>query len=73
MEKKLYKSSTDKKIDGVCGGIAEYFKVDSTMVRLALVFITLFYGSGILFYIICDIVVPNKPKNIDNDNNEKHI
>ncbi|MBQ6847973.1 MAG: PspC domain-containing protein, partial [Clostridia bacterium] len=35
MEKRLYKSRTDKKLDGVCGGIAEYFNIDSTLIRLA--------------------------------------
>ena len=41
MEKKLYKSSTDKKICGVCGGIAKYFGIDSTLVRLGLVLFSL--------------------------------
>ena len=50
--KKLYKSSTDKKIAGVCGGIAEYFNIDSTLVRLAWVVFCLLGGSGVLAYII---------------------
>ena len=49
--KKLYKSSTDKKIAGVCGGIAEYFNIDSTLVRLAWVVFCLLGGSGVLAYI----------------------
>ncbi len=61
MQKKLYKSNTDKKIDGVCGGIAEYFGIDSTIVRLALVAFCLLGGSGILAYIICMFVIPEKP------------
>ncbi len=61
MEKKLYKSSRDKKIDGVCGGIAEYFGIDSTLVRLGLVAFCLLGGSGILAYIICMIVIPSSP------------
>lgn len=58
--KKLYLSDTDKKIAGVCGGIAEYLKVDSTLVRLAWVFLALFCGSGLLAYIIAWIVMPRK-------------
>lgn len=62
MEKKLYKSNTDKKLCGVCGGIAEYLNVDSTIVRLILVFAVLFAGSGILAYIIAALVIPDKPE-----------
>lgn len=62
MEKKLYRSSKDKMISGVCGGIAEYFDVDPTLVRIGVVilgfasFFTFFFG-----YIICAIVMPEKP------------
>ena len=62
MDKKLYKSSSDKKIAGVCGGIAKYFNVDSTWIRLAWVFLIFFAGTGILAYIICAIVMPDEPK-----------
>ncbi len=61
MEKKLYRSNTDKKVAGVCGGIAEYLGIDSTIVRLLLVLAVLFAGVGILAYIIAAIVMPNKP------------
>ncbi len=60
MKKKLFKSNTDKKICGVCGGVAAYFDIDSTVVRLALVAFTLFGGSGILAYIIAAIVMPSE-------------
>lgn len=60
MEKKLFKSRTDKKLCGVCGGIAEYFEVDSTLVRLALIVFTFLGGSGILAYIAAAIVMPFK-------------
>lgn len=56
--KKLYKSNTDRKISGVCGGIAEYFEIDSTIVRLAWVLFTLAGGSGLLAYIVAAIVMP---------------
>lgn len=60
--KKLYLSSTDKKIAGFCGGLAEYFGVDSTIVRLVYVLLTLFsMGFGVIFYLIAWIVVPEKP------------
>ena len=58
--KKLYKSSTDKKIAGVCGGIAEYFNIDSTLVRLGWVLFSLLGGSGLLAYLICAIIIPSK-------------
>ena len=61
MDKRLYKSSVDKKIDGVCAGIAEYFGIDPTLIRLAVVAFTLLGGSGILFYIIAAIVIPRNP------------
>ena len=60
-EKKLYKSSTDKKLAGVCGGIAEYFHIDSTLVRLGWVLFSLLGGSGLLAYIIAAIIMPDRP------------
>lgn len=60
MKKKLYISDTDKKLCGVCGGIAEYFEIDSTLVRLAWVVFTLLGGSGIIGYIIAAIVMPKR-------------
>lgn len=59
--KKLYKSSADTKLCGVCGGIAEYFGIDSTLVRLAWIIVTCFGGSGIIAYIIAAIVMPDEP------------
>ena len=61
MQKKLYKSETDKKVCGVCGGIAKYFGIDSTLVRLAAVLLVLFAGGGLLAYIICALVIPDDP------------
>ena len=60
-EKKLYKSSTDKKIAGVCGGIAEYFNIDSTLVRLGWVVFCALGGSGLLAYIIAALIMPDRP------------
>ena len=60
-EKKLYKSSTDKKLAGVCGGLAEYFNIDSTLVRLGWVVFCALGGSGLLAYIIAALVMPDRP------------
>ena len=61
MEKKLYRSITDKKLAGVCGGLAEYLGMDSTIIRLILVLTVLFAGVGILAYIVAALVIPNPP------------
>ncbi|HRJ91297.1 MAG TPA: PspC domain-containing protein [Candidatus Saccharibacteria bacterium] len=60
--KKLYRSTTDKKIAGVCGGIAEYFDIDPTIVRIIFVALLLPGGlPGLLPYLILWVVVPTKP------------
>ena len=61
MNKRLYKSATDKKLDGVCAGIAEYFDIDPTLVRLAWILFTALGGSGLIAYIIAAIVIPRRP------------
>ncbi|MGM9550666.1 MAG: PspC domain-containing protein [Clostridia bacterium] len=60
--KKLYKSNTDKKLCGVCGGIAEFFEIDSTVVRLIWAIAVLCLGTGFLAYIIAAIVMPQSPQ-----------
>ena len=60
MKKRLYKIEEGKKLDGVCGGIAEYFDIDPTLVRLAWVIFTVFAGGGIIAYIIAAIIMPKK-------------
>ena len=60
-EKKLYLSSTDKKIGGVCGGIAEYLGMDPTLIRILWVIFAFAVGSGILAYIIAWMLMSNKP------------
>ena len=59
MEKKLYRSDTDKMLCGVCGGIAEYFDVDPTIIRL-LWAILASTGSGIVAYIIAAVIIPKR-------------
>lgn len=61
MKKKLYKSNTNKMLEGVCGGIAEYFDIDPTIVRLGWVVFFALGGSGILAYIIAAIIIPSAP------------
>jgi len=62
MKKRLYKSMTDKKIAGVCGGIAEYMNVDSTIVRLICIALVFGWGSGLIAYIVAALVMPIKVK-----------
>ena len=57
---RLHKSSTDKKLAGVCGGIAEYLKVDPAIVRLVTVVLMFGWGSGILAYLVCALVLPEE-------------
>lgn len=61
MEKKLYKSNVNKKICGVCGGLAEYLNMDPTIVRLIAILLTIAGGSGVLAYIIAALIMPTNP------------
>ena len=86
MNKKLYRSVSDKKLAGVCGGIAEYFGLDATLIRVGWALVSLFLGAGvaeyfnidptvvrvawalaslftagILAYVVCAFVIPEKP------------
>ena len=66
MEKKeLRRSATDVKICGVCGGIAEYFGIDSNLVRLVWIVISLFAGTGILLYFLAAVLMPKAVAPID--------
>lgn len=58
MQKRLTKSVKEKKICGVCGGIAEYFGIDPTLVRLAWVLFCALGGSGVLAYIVAAVIMP---------------
>jgi phage shock protein C len=59
--KRLMRSWTDRKIAGVCGGLAEYFDLDPTLLRVVWVLLVLFAGTGLLAYIVMWIVVPSAP------------
>lgn len=58
--KKLYLSSTDKKIAGVCGGLAEYFDIDATLLRVIWLVAVFCYGTGVLLYLILWLAVPSR-------------
>ncbi len=60
MGKKLFRSETDRMIGGVCGGLAEYFNIDSTIVRLIFALIIVYGGTGLVLYIILWIVIPTQ-------------
>lgn len=58
--KKLHKSSTNKMIAGVCGGIGEYFDIDPTLVRLGFVALSFLAGGGLMVYLIAAIIIPGE-------------
>ncbi len=75
MKKRLYKSETDKKLCGVCGGIAKYLNIDPTIIRLIWVLVTFAGGSGLIAYIICALVIPDEPQDynvVDYDYNQSN-
>ena len=59
--KRLYRSTKDRMVAGICSGLAEYFKIDPTLVRLLFVLFALAGGPGLLAYIVLWIVVPEAP------------
>lgn len=61
MEKKLQRSSTDKVIAGVCGGLGKYFDIDPVIFRVAFVALFLLAGNGILVYLILWLIMPEEP------------
>lgn len=58
--KKLYRSKTDRKLAGICGGLAEYFGIDSTLIRLGFALFTLAGGSGLFIYLIAALIIPEE-------------
>jgi len=61
-EKRLYRSRRQVMLAGVCGGIADYFKLDPTVVRLAWALITIFtMGTGLLAYLVAMLIMPLEP------------
>ena len=73
MANKFYRSRTESMIAGVCGGLAEYFDLDATLIRIGAVILSFVGGYGILAYMICWVVIPQKPlaESVDDSNYEK--
>ncbi|MCE1252971.1 MAG: PspC domain-containing protein [Anaerolineae bacterium] len=63
MSNKIYRSQTDKMLSGVCGGLAEKFNIDSSLVRLIFVLLAIFGGHGLLIYVILWLILPVAPDN----------
>ena len=60
-EKRLYKARGQRMVCGVCGGVAEYFGIDPTLVRLAFLLLAAGWGSGLVAYIVAAIIIPEPP------------
>lgn len=59
--KRLYRSRYEKKLGGVCAGLAKYFEIDVSLVRLLWILLAVVYGSGILAYIVAWVIIPEEP------------
>ena len=59
--RKLYRSKTDRVLAGVCGGLAQYFNLDATLIRVLFVLLAVLGGSGLVLYVAMWIIVPNQP------------
>jgi len=73
MQKKLTRSTTDRKIAGVCGGLGEYLNVDPLIFRIIFLFLLLCGGSGFILYLIMWILMPEKKKNESVENEKEEI
>jgi len=67
MEKRLYRSKKERILGGVCGGIAEYFDVDPTLVRLLWLLFVFAGGAGVIAYVIAWVIIPPNPKQKGSD------
>ena len=59
--RKFYRSRTDRKLAGVCGGLAQYFNADPTLIRVLFVVLALLGGPGLVIYLVLRILVPEEP------------
>jgi phage shock protein C len=59
--RKLYRSRSDRKLAGVCGGLSSYFKLDATLIRVLFIVLGVMGGSGVVIYVAMWIIVPNEP------------
>jgi phage shock protein C len=60
--RKLYRSRTDRKLAGVCGGLAQYFNLDATLIRVLFIVLAVLGASGLVIYLAMWIIVPNEPQ-----------
>jgi phage shock protein PspC (stress-responsive transcriptional regulator) len=65
----LYRVTKTKRIAGVCAGLGEYFNIDPTLIRIAFLLVTIFFGFGILAYSICWVAMPTEKELRDKDGN----
>lgn len=70
MQKRLFKSKTDKKIAGVCGGLAKYFDIDPSIIRIVWAALVLCLGTGLLLYILAALILPYETEIIPANNVE---
>jgi len=61
-QRKLYRSQTQRMLAGVCGGLAEYFNIDATVMRVLFLILAVFGGSGIVIYLVMWIIIPDASK-----------
>lgn len=73
MNKKLYRSTKDSKLTGVCGGIAEFFNIDPVLIRISFIFLSFFGLLGLFLYIVLAIVIPIQPiEGAPNENSDRN-
>jgi phage shock protein C len=60
--RKLYRSQSQRMVAGVCGGLAEYFNLDATLIRVLFLILAVFGGSGLVIYLVMWIIVPDVSK-----------
>ena len=59
--RKLYRSRTNRQVAGVCGGLAQYFNIDATLIRVLFILLAVLGGSGLVLYLAMWIIVPKQP------------
>ena len=63
-DKRLTRSYSDRVIAGICGGLGRYFGIDPVIVRIVWLVLVLGYGTGLLMYLICWLIIPNEPERV---------
>jgi phage shock protein C len=60
--RKLYRSRTNRKLAGICGGLGRYFNVDATLLRVLFVLLAVLGGSGLVLYLVLWVIIPSEPQ-----------